>query len=183
MRGQTVAVFGSSRTENGSLEWERGESLGKGLAESGLGVATGGYGGTMEAVSKGAADAGGRVIGVIAPSLFPDRPGANPYVNELVEAEDLMTRIGALLSGADAVIALPGSIGTAAELLVAWNINYISRYGSGRRLPTVAVGRGWRVVTETLTREIGALPGDIELVDTHAEALVLVLDAIETRQH
>ena len=55
-----VAVFGSSQTEPGSAEWEDARRAGARLAEEGYAVITGGYGGTMEAVSNGAAEAGGR---------------------------------------------------------------------------------------------------------------------------
>ena len=64
---EAVAVFGSSQTEPGSLEWEEARRAGTRLGEAGYAVITGGYGGTMEAVSSGAADAGGHVIGVTAP--------------------------------------------------------------------------------------------------------------------
>ena len=62
-----VAVFGSSQTEPGSVEWEDARRAGVRLAEEGYPVITGGYGGIMEAVSSGAAGAGGHVIGVTAP--------------------------------------------------------------------------------------------------------------------
>lgn len=138
---------------------------------------TGGYGGTMEAVSKGAAEHGGHVIGVIAPRLFPGRSGANSYVSESIEATDLMGRIGTLIERADAVIALPGSIGTAAELMVAWNHNYLSRRNGQRTLPTVAVGRGWRALAETMIQS-GAEPGDIHLERTPEEAVEWVIRAM-----
>lgn len=50
-----IVVFGSSTCLPESAHYREAEELGRGLAESGFGVVTGGYGGTMEAVSKGAA--------------------------------------------------------------------------------------------------------------------------------
>ncbi len=50
-----IVVFGSSTCLPDSAQYREAEELGRGLAESGFGVVTGGYGGTMEAVSKGAA--------------------------------------------------------------------------------------------------------------------------------
>lgn len=176
--GSAVAVFGSSRTSPGSTQWETAEAVGKKLALAGVAVITGGYGGTMEAVSKGAADEGGHVIGVTAPSLFPGRTGANHYVSELIEADDLVMRIGTMVDRADGAIALPGSIGTATELVVAWNHNYISRRNGRPMLPTAAVGDGWRVVSAALMAEVGAEPGDIHLVDTAEDAVAWVLGAL-----
>jgi len=173
-----VAVFGSSRTEPDSTEWASAESVGKRLARSTLAVITGGYGGTMEAVSKGASEAGGHVIGVTVPSLFPGRQGANPYVSELIEAENLADRIGRMMNWANGAVALPGSIGTAVELLVAWNINDIVRRNGGTSVPTVAVGPGWASVTAILAEETSAVPTDIHLAIDSQSALDWLLDQL-----
>lgn len=173
-----MAVFGSSRTIPGSAQWATAENVGKKLALAGVAVITGGYGGTMEAVSKGASDEGGSVIGVTVPSLFPDRAGANRYVSELIEADDLLMRIGTMVDRADGAIAMPGSIGTATELLVAWNHNYVSRRNGRPTLPTAAVGDGWRAAAAALIAEAGAEPGDIQLVDTAEDAVAWVLGAL-----
>ena len=89
-----VAVFGSSQSDPDSRNWAEAEQVGRRLGEAGFAVITGGYGGTMEAVSKGASEASGHVIGVTAPPLFPGRHGANAYVAELIETEGLAKRIG-----------------------------------------------------------------------------------------
>jgi len=180
-RAKAVAIFGSSGTEPHSPDWIDAESAGARCAGAGLGVITGGYGGTMEAVSKGAALVGGHVIGVTAPGLFQDRPGANRYVTEEIEARSLSERIGILTDLASGVIALPGSIGTAAELVIAWNINYISRRANAIRLPTVAVGQRWHALTDFLTSQIGADPGDVHVVDTADEAVDWLLAQPEIR--
>ncbi|MGH9167487.1 MAG: LOG family protein, partial [Acidimicrobiia bacterium] len=102
-----VAVFGSSSAEPGAPDYEDARRLGRLLAEAGVAVATGGYGGLMEAVSSGAHQAGGRVIGVTVPTVFPDRPAANPFVGEERRAESLTERIHQLTDLAEAAIALP----------------------------------------------------------------------------
>lgn len=173
---RSVAVFGSSRTTPGSVEWIEAESVGSRLAQAGVSLITGGYGGTMEATSKGAAESGGHVIGVTAPVLFPERAGANEHVAELIEADSLLGRIGAMIDRADGVIAMPGSIGTATELLIAWNHNYLARQNGQSLLPTVAVGDGWRDVMATLIERIAADPGDIHVVDTAEDALAWLFD-------
>jgi uncharacterized protein (TIGR00725 family) len=166
-----VAVFGASATEPGSSDWADAEKVGTRLAEAGLGVVTGGYGGTMEAASRGAANAGGRVVGVTAPDLFAGRFGANQHVAEELVSVTLAERIGILTEVASGVIALPGSIGTAAELVVAWNMNHIARLGGLVRLPTVAVGAAWREVCAVLIDRIGANPVDVHLADDAGHAV------------
>ena len=165
-----VAVFGSSQTDPSSAEWEEAELVGRSFALAGIAVITGGYGGTMEAVSKGAAEAGGHVIGVTAPTLFPARSGANSFVTELIEAESLSDRIGRMMVLSQGCVALPGSIGTAAELLIAWNTNHILRRSGLPRYPSVAVGEHWLEFRSTMVGRLSALGEDIHWVDTGAEA-------------
>ena len=59
-----ISVFGGSSPKPGDLAYEQAYYLGKLIGEAGYTVLTGGYIGTMEAVSRGAAEAGGHVIGV-----------------------------------------------------------------------------------------------------------------------
>lgn len=178
MTRRTVAVFGSSRTPSSSLEWSAAEDVGRRLAAAGVTVITGGYGGTMEAVSKGASEQGGQVIGVVAPRLFPERAGANPYVDELIEAHDLLDRIGMLISRADGVIALPGSIGTAAELMIAWNHNYLRRHNGEPILPTAVVGPGWKALVENMIEVADAEPGDLHIEDRPEDAVAWILQSV-----
>ena len=161
-----MAVFGSSQTDPGSADWEHAQRAGERLARAGLDVITGGYGGTMEAVSRGAAEAGGHVVGVTAPDLFPGRSSANPYVHELIEASSLAGRIDLMMRRSAATLALPGSIGTAAELLISWNTNHIVRRSGGTPFPAAAVGPGWRAVGRALVDVVGAVEADIFWADT-----------------
>ena len=54
MGTRTVTVFGSSLGEPGDTDYDTAVELGRLLAEAGYAVATGGYDGSMEAVSIGA---------------------------------------------------------------------------------------------------------------------------------
>jgi uncharacterized protein (TIGR00725 family) len=180
-RPKTIAIFGSSATEPGSPQWAEAEEAGARCARAGLAVVTGGYGGTMEAASKGAAGAGATVIGVTAPVLFEERSGANRYVTEEIQAPTLSGRLGVLTELAAGALVLPGSVGTAAELVVAWNMNHLARLGGGRRLPTVAVGEGWRQLWQLIAGQLGAFGEDVSLADTAQEALDWLLDQPEIR--
>lgn len=149
-----VAVFGSSSAEPGAPDYEDARRLGRLLAEAGVAVATGGYGGLMEAVSSGAHQAGGRVIGVTVPTVFPDRPAANPFVGEERRAESLTERIHQLTDLAEAAIALPGSIGTFTELMMAWNLAFVAPFSRGRPKPVIAVGELWSELVALLREKL-----------------------------
>jgi uncharacterized protein (TIGR00725 family) len=174
-RNGGVAVFGSSQTEPGSVEWEEAHRAGARIAGEGFTVITGGYGGTMEAVSSGAAGAGGHVIGVTAPVLFPDRSTPNPYVHEVIEASSLANRIDIMMQRSTATLALPGSIGTAAELLISWNTNHILREGGATPRLSVAVGPGWKALARALVDMAGAFEDDLVWVDSVDEGVDWIL--------
>src|SRR3990172_12596217 len=76
---QVITVFGGPRPAPGSEPYETARRLGAALAGVGFRVASGGYGGAMEGVSRGAHEAGGKTIGVTA-AVF--RSQANPWVEE-----------------------------------------------------------------------------------------------------
>lgn len=176
---RAVAIFGSSRTDPGSILWREAEEAGARCARAGLTVVTGGYGGSMEAASKGAAREGGRVVGVTAGGLFRTRTGANPYVTHEIAAQSITERIGILIDIARGALILPGSIGTTAELVIAWNINDIARRHGGTRFPTVAVGEEWREFRSLVSGRLGAEPNDIHVVDDADAALDWLLDQPE----
>lgn len=135
---------------------------------------TGGYGGLMEAVSRGAHEGGGHVIGVTAPTVFPRRSGANQYVAEEIPAPSLIERIGILIDGSDGSIALPGSLGTMTELLVAWNLAYVDAGAEGRSKPIVAVGEPWDGLIRHLELDLSITPGLVDLAEDVDQAVHLV---------
>ena len=59
-----ISVFGGSQPKEQDTAYGEAVELGKLLAQRGHVVLTGGYIGVMEAVSRGAKEAGGHVIGV-----------------------------------------------------------------------------------------------------------------------
>lgn len=173
-RGPVVAVFGSSAGEPGQPAYEAARTCGRLLAEAGYTVATGGYGGTMEACSRGASEAGGRVIGVTAPTAFPGRPGANRWVDEEIPAGTITERIHLLLGGSDACLALDGSIGTLTELVVAWNLAFVDGLSGVPARPVVAVGPAWAAVVAYLAGATGSDPSGVTLVPDVAAAVAEV---------
>ncbi len=156
---RTIAVFAASQSQRGDAHYDEAVRCGELLAQAGFAVATGGYGGSMEAVSRGARNAGGRVIGVTAPDVFRNRSRANSYVATEEKAVSLTDRIGLLIGDTAGSIALWGSLGTATELLVAWNLSYVAPFSDRRRKPVVTVGEPWLTLVphleQTLTTDAG----------------------------
>src|SRR5512139_4158189 len=104
-----VSVFGGSQPKEGDAAYAEALELGRLLAERGHTVLTGGYIGVMEAVSRGAHEAGGHVIGVTCADIERWRPrAANQWVMEEIRKESLIERLHALIHESDAAFALPG---------------------------------------------------------------------------
>ena len=92
---KTIAVFGSSRRDEDSPLWAEAYDLGRGLAAAGYSVLSGGYGGSMAAVSRGAVEAGGQVIGVTC-AIFDPRP-CNEWLTEEIKAPSLIERLRTMI--------------------------------------------------------------------------------------
>ncbi len=137
-----VTVFGGSQPKPGSAAYEEARELGKSLAERGHTVLTGGYMGTMEASSRGAAEAGGHVIGVTCEDIEVWRKSSpNKWVKEERRRKTLFERLQSLIEGCDAAIALAGGAGTLTEISLMWNLMIVE---SLPRRPLILVGRGWQ---------------------------------------
>ena len=174
----TIAVFGASGTQPGDTHYEEGTRCGRLLAEAGFTVATGGYYGTMEAVSLGARSAGGMVVGVTAPTVFPQRPGANEHVTDEWVARSLIDRIGLLVERTDASIALWGSLGTATELLAAWNLAFVASFSAIERKPVIAVGEPWVTLIPALASRLGTDGDLVQVVNDVEGAVTVIVEAL-----
>ena len=134
-----VGVVGPSDTSPDELA--AADALGRGLAERGHIVVCGGLGGVMAAVARGAAEAGGLVVGLLPGS---DRTDANPHVTVAIPTGLGELRNALLVRSSDVVVSVGGSWGTLSEVALA------VRTG----VPVIAVG-GWR-----LTMADGRTPAD-----------------------
>lgn len=175
-----VAVFGSSQSLPGDRDYLEGVRCGRLLTEAGFRVATGGYGGLMEAVSRGAAESGGHVTAVTAPALFPNRTGANEYANVETPHPSLPTRLAGLLDESIASISLPGSIGTWTELMVAWNAAFLERLRGAEPNPVIAVGAEWASLVDAVGGRVGSR--DLVVVVDDVEQAVSIVVANQTSQ-
>jgi len=167
-----VTVFGASSARPGSAEYGEALRLGRLLAEAGLSVCNGGYGGTMEASARGAREAGGHAIG-ITNALF-DPHTANRYIDDERKAPDFHERLRRLLELGDAYICLRGSVGTLTEFSLAWTL---LQTGALSPRPLICVGPAWRAVLNTYRAYLPVRPKDlalITLVDTVEDAVSVI---------
>jgi uncharacterized protein (TIGR00730 family) len=136
-----ITVFGGAQPKEGTPAYEEARELGSLLAQRGHAVLTGGYMGTMEAVSRGAREAGGHVIGVTCSDIEDWRGSrANTFVKEERKKKTLLERLDALFQGCDGAIALPGGPGTLTEITLMWNLMIIQ---SLPKKPLILIGQGW----------------------------------------
>jgi uncharacterized protein (TIGR00730 family) len=148
--------------EPDSDEYAAARELGRALAERGLTVVTGGYNGVMEAVSRGAKEIGGQVIGVTVEVIarnFDRLP--NAYLDQEVKTIALLERIDKMVELGAAFIVLPGGAGTLAELGIVWNLALL---GALHGKPLVVVGSGWRRVLQTMIDELHTIEADLRFL-------------------
>jgi len=174
-----VTVFGGSRVAPDSHEYLAAQELGRALAQRGLTVVTGGYNGVMEAVSRGAKELGGHVIGVTVDLIarnFERVP--NAYLDQEVKTAALLERIDKMVELGAGYVVLPGGAGTLAELGIVWNLALL---GGLHRKPLVVVGDGWRTVLQTMVAELHTIETDLqflELVPDVPSALEVLASAL-----
>jgi uncharacterized protein (TIGR00730 family) len=157
-----ITVFGGSRVTPESDEYAAARELGRALAQRGLTVVTGGYNGVMEAVSRGAKELGGHVIGVTVEVIarnFERVP--NAYLDQEVKTIALLERIDKMVELGAAYVVLPGGAGTLAELGIVWNLALL---GALHGKPLVVVGNGWRRVLQTMIDELHTIETDVQML-------------------
>jgi uncharacterized protein (TIGR00730 family) len=142
-----VTVFGSSRPRAGDPYYDEARQLGSALASEGFAVCSGGYGGVMEAVSRGAKEAGGKTFAVTA-RFFRSR--ANQWVDEEIRVDTWQERLFELIRRGRGYVVCRGGTGTLVELAVVWEM--INK-GVMKRKPVVALGSFWGPVVQCV-REV-----------------------------
>ena len=145
-----VCVFGSYKSF-GKKKKDEVVKLGRMLGENGFDVISGGFGGTMEDVSKGAKDAGGKTIGVTYykwQDVKYKKP--NKYIDEEIRTKDIFERIDVMMKNADAFIVLPGGTGTLLELAAC--LEHVNK-GLSKPKPIIALGNFWKPIAKVLSKE------------------------------
>jgi len=144
MDENVVSIFGTGRAQPGEPAFLLAEQVGRALARAGFAIANGGYDGTMHAVAKGAAEAGGTVIGVTCRAF--KNSVANEFVTREVVTDSLEERLHKLVEVGRAYVILPGGTGTLLELAMVWELK--NKGFLDRTRPVILVGEFWRPLVD-----------------------------------
>ncbi|MBI5683813.1 MAG: LOG family protein [Verrucomicrobia bacterium] len=169
-----ITVFGGSRCAPDSAEYRDAVKLGRLLAGHGFTVVCGGYGGVIEAVSRGARAAGGEVLGI---TLAQKAASPNEHLSRAHPAPDLYERLRGLIQQSTGYIALRGGMGTVAEVAVVWN-KFLLNALSPR--PLVLLGDCWPPVIAALQKHLPVEERDVKWLQfaaTPEEAVRCVMES------
>jgi uncharacterized protein (TIGR00730 family) len=175
--GAVVTVFGSARIPEGAPEYGTALQLGRALGAAGFSVCNGGYGGAMEAVSRGAKEAGAATIGVSfhSPGRTPNR-----WIDRVVPTTHLSERLLKLVELGDAYVVLKGGTGTLLELACVWE--FVNK-GIIPSKPIVLLGRFWEPVLRTLREEqqwegLGDCTTHLRIAETPDECVKMLREGL-----
>lgn len=163
--GPAIACFGSARTKPDDPVYAIGEEVGRKLSDAGFAVITGGGPGAMEAVNKGASEAGGTSVGLGIE--LPFESGLNPWVDVGINFRYFFARKTMFVKYADAFVIFPGGYGTLDELFEALVLIQTRKLG---HFPIVLFGvEYWRGLVDwirTVLLPASAIsPGDLDLLN------------------
>ncbi|HEX7740788.1 MAG TPA: TIGR00730 family Rossman fold protein [Marmoricola sp.] len=170
-----IAVFCGSAPGNDPAFVDTAYAVGRDLAARGIGLVYGAGGaGVMGAVSQGALDAGGEVIGVI-PRAMVEREWGRDDLSEMHVVETMHERKALMAQHADAFLGLPGGLGTLEEITEVWSWRQIGFNDDPVGL--LDVGGFWRPLLDALQGMVNAeflrqdVLDDLVVADTLDDAL------------
>lgn len=163
-----VTVFGSARFREGHRHYELARNLGRELARAGYSVMTGGGPGIMEAVNRGAKEAGGYSVGCNI--LLPKEQGPNPYLDRFVQFEHFFVRKVMLVKYSSAFVLMPGGFGTLDE---AFEVVTLMQTGKLDPFPVICMGgefwgRLKGFITDTMVTEGTVNASDMDMIRSAA---------------
>ena len=178
-----VSVFGGARISQSSDTYAHGERIGELLAGEGFGVITGAGPGAMEAVNRGAQNAGGPSIGLNI--KLPFEQAANPYADTVIDFDYFFARKVMFVKYACAFIGLPGGFGTLDEMFECLTLKQTEKMKS---FPVILFDSSyWSGLVDWLQGEVRERKlvddSDLELfhmVDTPEAAVEIVVQNWET---
>ena len=148
-----VSVFGSARTPVDHPEYRAGVEIGAALARAGYAVITGGGPGAMEAVNKGASEAGGISVGLGIELPFEQK--LNDWVDMGINFRYFFARKTMFVKYAQAFVIMPGGFGTLDEMFEALTLVQTRKV---TRFPVILYGvEYWQGLIDWLRGSV--LPG------------------------
>ena len=154
-----VTIFGGSKCRESDPEYIQAEQVGSLLAQSGFTICTGGYLGVMEAASRGAHEAGGRVLGIVM-NQFKSEP--NRFLTDKVATPHFYERLQRLIIRSVGFVAHRGGMGTVTELSLVWN-QIQTRVIEPR--PLVLLGDCWPPVVKQWQACLAVSEADVATLD------------------
>jgi uncharacterized protein (TIGR00730 family) len=178
--GPAVTIFGSARVRPEDKYYKVAETLGRELGRHHLAVITGGGPGIMEAANKGAAQGGGKSVGLNIE--LPREQSGNRYTNVPLHFHYFFARKVCFVKYSLGFIYMPGGFGTLDELFEVLTLVQTERIP---QYPLILFGsEHWKglvhwMKAELQTRHGYIAPGDLDLLkitDDPAEAVRIVRD-------
>ncbi|HQG66639.1 MAG TPA: TIGR00730 family Rossman fold protein, partial [Smithella sp.] len=159
-----VTIFGSARVKPDDAYYQQTEKLAGLLVKEGFSVITGGGPGIMEAANKGAAEAGGKSVGLNIKLPYEQKP--NPYANIRIEYKYFFVRKVMFVKYAVAYVIMPGGYGTMDEFFEALTLIQTRKT---KPFPVILMGSEyWQGLINWLKnkmlKEDKILPADLELI-------------------
>ncbi len=172
-----VTIFGSSQIKPQSSVYKTTIEVSRLLVENGFNVISGGGPGVMEAANKGAAQAGGKSVGLHI--NLPSEQQANEYANVRLSFNYFFIRKVMFIKYAVAYIIMPGGFGTLDELFEALTLIQTKRI---RPFPVILMdSEFWNGlldwIRETLVKKKTLPKSDLDVfnvVDTADEAMGII---------
>jgi uncharacterized protein (TIGR00730 family) len=172
-----VTIFGSSRTSRKNATYKDTENVARLLVENGFNVISGGGPGIMEAANKGAAEAGGKSVGLHI--HLPHEQEPNKYANVRLDFKYFFIRKVMFVKYAVAYIIMPGGYGTLDELFESLTLIQTERI---RSFPVILMdSKYWSGLLEwlnqTLLKRKAISESDLDIfsvVDTPEEAINII---------
>jgi uncharacterized protein (TIGR00730 family) len=122
----TICVFASSSSRINNEYGSAAKKLGSLLAKAGIDVVFGGGGiGLMGKLADSVIENGGKITGVI-PAFMKKEGWGHHGVNEMIITRNMSERKNKMFAMSDAVVALPGGVGTLEELTEAITLKQLS---------------------------------------------------------
>ena len=146
MSRRTITIFGTANAKSGEPAYTLAYETGRLLAQAGFVIANGGYGGTMLAAAKGAAEAGGETIGVTCSAFKSSK--TNEYISREIVTKSPDERLDTLIKLGQAYVVLPGGTGTLLELAKVWELKNKGFIEADK--PIILVGGFWKPLVDLI---------------------------------
>ncbi len=140
-----ITIFGCGNCDSSTVDYENAYKLGNALGKMNIGVATGGYGGIMDAISKGASEYDVPIIGVTTEVI--ENKSANIYIKKEIKTKTYLERTEKLIEFGDSYVIFPGNAGTLLEFAAVWALKEKGLLGEKA---IIAIGEQWHEIKQNM---------------------------------